>query len=378
MRLSRRTLLKLGSLGLLRAMLPPLPAMDFYTDGELARPVVPKPPIAFARVLQFSAVVRSEPNLRAPKLRSLRRDEVLPIYAELETESGSPHNTLWYEVEGGYLHSSLAQPVRWHLNRPVTDAGEHGFWAEVTVPFVDARVAPSVKAALTKYRYYGGTVYKVIRVVKSQDAPEEVQAHPLPFSGDTAWWYQIEDEIFPGQYFVPASHLRPIAQAEFSPLSPEVDPREKKLVVKLREQRLYAYEGEREVFTCRIASGAYFKDAATGQMMDYTTTRGVWYVYRKTPTQHMYGGAVGDADSFDLPGIPWVSYFTQTGIAVHGTYWHNDYGVPRSHGCVNVRSEDAKWVWRWTLPPNDYRERYAMLPAKERRNPALGTTVIVE
>ncbi|MCS7055931.1 MAG: L,D-transpeptidase [Thermoflexales bacterium] len=378
MNLSRRTLLKLGSLGLLRALLPPLPAMDFYTDGEPAQPMMRRMPIAFARSLQFGAVIRSEPDLRAPKVGTLRRDDVLPIYAEWQTESGSPHNKLWYEVEGGYLHSSLAQPVRWQLNRPVTDAGEHGFWAEVTVPFVDARVAPSVKAALTRYRYYGGTVYRVIQVVKSQDTPADVQSQPLPFSGDTTWWYRIEDESFPGPYFVPASHLRPISHAEFAPLSPEVDPREKKIVVRLSEQRLYAYEKGREVFTCRIASGAYLKDTATGELKDYTTTRGVWYVYRKTPSQHMYGGAVGNEDAFDLPGIPWVSYFTYTGIAVHGTYWHNDYGMPRSHGCVNVRSEDAKWVWRWTLPPNDYKERYAMLPAKERRNPALGTTVVVE
>lgn len=378
MRLSRRTLIKLSSLGLLRALLPPLPPVDFYTDGELARPVTRRPAIAFARSLQFGALIRSEPDLRAPKVGTLRRDDVLPIYAELQTESGSPHNKLWYEVEGGYLHSALAHPVRWQLNRPVTDAGEHGFWAEVTVPFVDARVAPSVKAALAKYRYYGGTVYKVIQAIKSQDAPEDVRSRPLPFSGDTTWWYRIEDESFPGLYFVPASHLRPIAQAEFAPISPDVDPREKKIVVKLREQRLYAYEGKREVFTCRIASGTYFKDKETGELKDYTTTPGVWYIFHKTPTQHMYGGAVGDDESFDLPGIPWVSYFTRSGIAVHGTYWHNDYGVPRSHGCVNVRSEDSKWVWRWTLPPNDYKERYATLPVKERQNPARGTTVIVE
>ena len=62
---------------------------------------------------------------------------------------------------------------------------------------------------------------------------------------------------------------------------------------------------------------------------------------------------MGDAGSFDLPGIPWVSYFVTTGVAFHGTYWHNDYGTPRSHGCVNVSAANAQWLYRWTLPNPD-------------------------
>lgn len=374
--LSRRTVLKLASLGLMRAALPPLPKVDFYTDGDSAVPVTKKPVVAFARGLNVGGVVRSEPSTQAPQVGALRRDAVLPIYAEVQADSGSAYNKLWYEVEGGYVHSALAHPVRWQLNRPVTDAGEKGFWAEVTVPFVDARVGPATKALPTKYRYYGGTVYKVIKAVKSEDAPDDLAKAKLPFSGSTEWWYQIEDEMFPGRYFVPASHLRPVAQSEFAPLSPNVDPAEKTIAVNLKEQRIMAYERGVEVFSARCATGTFFPNEA-GEMEDFTTTPGTWYVFHKTPSQHMHGGAVGDADSYDLPGIPWVSYFTKSGIAIHGTYWHNDYGRPRSHGCVNVRSEDSKWFWRWTVPPNTYPERYASVPPKERQNPKVGTTVVV-
>jgi lipoprotein-anchoring transpeptidase ErfK/SrfK len=252
------------------------------------------------------------------------------------------------------VHSSAVQPVRWQLNTPVTDAGKDGFWAEVTVPFTDSRVAPSMNAVRTRYRYYGTTVYKVIKVVKSAD------------NNGKELWYQVEDEMFAGQYFVLARHLRPISQEEFSPLSPDVDPKDKKLVVNLKEQRVHAFEKDKEVYSCRTATGATFK---TG---DFSTPVGKFFVYRKTPTQHMYGGAVGDAGSFDLPGIPWVSYFVSTGVAFHGTYWHNDYGVPRSHGCVNLQSSDAKWIWRWSMPPNDILERYS-----QTKDPANGTTVVV-
>ncbi len=57
-----------------------------------------------------------------------------------------------------------------------------------------------------------------------------------------------------------------------------------------------------------------------------------------------------DGNSFDLPGVPWVSYIYWTGVALHGTYWHNDYGTPRSGSCINLTPADAKWLYRWTLP----------------------------
>ncbi len=382
MKLNRRKLMKISALLLTRALLPPLPPLDRYADGLPDSPVVTRPIIAFARAINYGVAVRQEPNLNARMLRTLMPDSVLPIYAELETDSGNWHNKLWYEVEGGYVHSALIQPVPWQLNEPVTDAGENGFWAEVTVPYVDARSGPSLSAPRTKYRYYGNTVYKVIKVVKSADAASAADATSTPSptavpgapdagaSSGADLWYQIDDEMKPGLYFVPGRDLRVVSQEEFTALSPDVAPGDKKLVVNLREQRVHAYEKDTEVFTSRTATGAVFKDL--GDKGDFQTPTGTYHVYRKTPTQHMYGGAAGDSDYFDLPGIPWVSYFITTGIAFHGTYWHNDYGVQRSHGCVNVPCASAKWIWRWSMPPNDFVERYSM-----SQNMDDGTRVVV-
>jgi lipoprotein-anchoring transpeptidase ErfK/SrfK len=69
---------------------------------------------------------------------------------------------------------------------------------------------------------------------------------------------------------------------------------------------------------------------------------------------------LGDAvaNIYNLPGVPWCSFFTGSGHAFHGTYWHNDYGHPRSNGCINLPSSVSKWLYRWTspvVPPNvDY------------------------
>jgi lipoprotein-anchoring transpeptidase ErfK/SrfK len=68
------------------------------------------------------------------------------------------------------------------------------------------------------------------------------------------------------------------------------------------------------------------------------------------------GVLTANLEDYELPGVPWCMFFTTTGIALHGTYWHNDFGRPRSHGCVNMRSEDAKWLYRWTLPEVPYEQ----------------------
>jgi len=51
-----------------------------------------------------------------------------------------------------------------------------------------------------------------------------------------------------------------------------------------------------------------------------------------------------------LPGVPWTCFFAQGGYAFHGTYWHNNFGLQMSHGCINMRNADAKWLFRWTTP----------------------------
>ena len=70
------------------------------------------------------------------------------------------------------------------------------------------------------------------------------------------------------------------------------------------------------------------------------------------------------ASGFDLPGVPWVLYITEGGISFHGTYWHNDYGKPRSHGCINLPSEGAKFIYRWTRPEVPPDVDYLHLPGQ--------------
>ena len=81
----------------------------------------------------------------------------------------------------------------------------------------------------------------------------------------------------------------------------------------------------------------------------YTTPVGNFITYHKRPTRHMANGDIA-SNGFDFPGVPWVLYITEGGISFHGTYWHNDYGIPHSHGCINMTPQAAKWLYRWTMP----------------------------
>ena len=113
------------------------------------------------------------------------------------------------------------------------------------------------------------------------------------------------------------------------PLS--VDPNDaKQIVVVLHEERFYAYE-----------NGVLVRDVlvSTGLPMTPTVT-GTYHIYVKYAAQLMVG------PDYYLPNVPWISYFYE-GYALHGTYWHHNWGHPMSHGCVNMPTDEAKWVYDW-------------------------------
>lgn len=103
--------------------------------------------------------------------------------------------------------------------------------------------------------------------------------------------------------------------------------------VDLSEQVLIAYEGSTIVFKTRISSGRGRTPTVTGQFR----------IQRKYESQTMTG------PGYYLPAVPYVMYFFQ-GYSLHGTYWHNNWGVPMSHGCINLSKSDAKWLYEWTEP----------------------------
>jgi lipoprotein-anchoring transpeptidase ErfK/SrfK len=104
----------------------------------------------------------------------------------------------------------------------------------------------------------------------------------------------------------------------------------RRIVIDLSSQRLTAYENGRAVTSFVISSGK----AST------PTPIGSFRIYARYRSQTMSG------PGYYLPGVPYVQYFAG-GNAIHGAYWHNMFGTPTSHGCVNLREGDAGWLWSW-------------------------------
>lgn len=320
--LSRRSFLKLGGAALLALVWNPL----FEHPGRV---YAQDEPASKGRVLTSGLALYKEPSRKSEIIRRLTFDLVLPITGVTVGKDEDAYNRVWYLVnQEGYVHSGGMQPVEVRLNEPAPAVSASGRLAEVTVPYTDALWQPR-KNSPAAYRLYYSSTHWVLSVKKDD-------------SGKS--WYEIFDDKKHYHYWVDAAHLHLIEAADLTVISPDVPYYEKRLEVRLQEQVVIAYEDERPVFISRAATGAHFTDG------DYRTAPGRYQTNRKRPSRHMAAGEPGIGAGFDLPGVPWVCYLTKSGVSFHGTYWHNDFGNPRSHGCINLSPSAARWVYRWTMP----------------------------
>jgi hypothetical protein len=285
--------------------------------------------------------VYAEPSFRASRLTRLTRDHLVMAYEQVTSDDGPPHNPFWYRLSDGYAHSGYLQVVRWLPQTPVKAIRDGGELFEVSVPYTRSHRHPD-PASDPLYRLYYQSTAWVTQVVVGTDGRR---------------WYRLVDDLLKVPYFVRAEHLRRISPQEMAPISPDVPLAAKRVEVSLAHQELRAFENGRLMLRTRIASGIP-SDKPGDNGIPTKTPQGRFYVDKKMPLRHMGDGHLtASLDAYELPGVPWVSFFhSTTGVAFHGTYWHNDFGRPQSHGCVNMRTEEAKWLFRWTLPEVPYGE----------------------
>jgi hypothetical protein len=115
--------------------------------------------------------------------------------------------------------------------------------------------------------------------------------------------------------------------------------------ISIKQQSLVAYSGKTPVYATLISSGR----AGLGDPDETESTpRGTFMIYQKEVASTMDGDE-DKGDSYNLRDVPFVQYFHK-GYALHGAYWHDDFGKVRSHGCVNLAPLDAAWLFEWTDP----------------------------
>jgi len=331
--ISRRDFLKLASAGSLAFALS-----DLRLEHALAAPAA----IKHGRVTFSGTPLYDAPTFKAKQIHNFGADTVVEITSIDENgEQGNPYNSTWYQTKDGYTYSGWVQPVETNYQKPIFNIPDKGQVGEITVPFSDTKKDPYVYAD-RGYRIFYGTTHWVKRVVVTHD--------------EKSIWYEIYDSYLKKSLYVASHDMRLIPNDELSPLSPEVPDTDKHIVVDLSAQLVTAFEGEKLIFSQRCSSGVKGTDTPKGE---FTT-------YHKGPSVHMTneGDALEDENVYSLPGVPWCSFFTGAGNAFHGTYWHNDYGRPRSHGCVNLPSEAAKFIYRWTKPTVPPDTDYLHLPGQ--------------
>jgi len=302
---------------------PPLPPDDLISRSQQG----------LGRVTEARIKVRAAPDHTAEAIGHRVMDELISLFGTAQGPSELAHNPVWFKTNGGYVHSAFIQPVSRRLNwplRPSQVSGERPALLEVTVPYSD--VFRELNAEEEKiWRLYYATTHWAVAVERDEARRR---------------WYKLRNDRGNGFYYARAEHLRPYKPAELVPISPGVP--DKRIEVNLTKQHLTAYEGKQAVLTTRVSTGTVI-DSSDGVDRDYRTPEGTFHVLKKRASRHMQGGTPG-ADYYDLPGVPWVTYFTWNGVALHGAYWHNDYGRQRTHGCVNLTPKLARWLYLWTEP----------------------------
>jgi len=320
MEISRRDFLKLGATSIIglgfRDFTPwALKPLDLISTYYLGRTV-------------YSLRYYEEPSYSSNEKGYYITDSVVRIYEKVKGDPKPTNNPIWLRTEKGWLHSAYVQPVKNKLNKPLLDIPGEGMLMEVTVPFTQAWKVTD-RGLKRYYRCYYGSTYWVFNAFTTNLGSN---------------WYQFFDERTKESYQFQAEHLRPITPEELTQIA--ANGKSKRIEIDLEAQELVAFEDSMKVFIARTATGYFEGD----------TPRGEFKVERKQPTRHMASNSPGN--SFDLPGVPWVCYISWTGVSFHGTYWHNNFGNPQSHGCINLTPEASKWIYRWTEPFVPFGEDY--------------------
>jgi lipoprotein-anchoring transpeptidase ErfK/SrfK len=338
--LSRRDFIRLVGIGITGFGLTPLSKLNSYIefpDNE-----------RLGRICILGKVeIKAQPYEGSQTIGVLYEDAVVAWLREVAAKEPNYnyYNQKWIETTDGYIFAANVQPVWNHPNRaidtlPPTSMGE-GMWAEVTIPYADVTLVnnPSSNSWVHSridqglpLRVYYGQVYYIDQIKTDELGNKYYRANPNYYGGVDLFW-------------IPAEAMHVIKPGEISPINPEIE--DKKIIVDVNKQTLSCYEGNNEIYYCRVSTGAKY-DMYGNAVESWSTPLGSYQISRKFVSLQMSGGTTGAP--YDLPGIGWVSIFATGGVAIHATVWHNDFGTPKSHGCVNTLPEDAKWIFRWGFP----------------------------
>ena len=312
---TRREFLKIMGLGAAAAALPSglvKAALSDITEGS------------WVRITRYRLYVFAEPNEKSKVQDLLKFDQLVKIQDTLSVKDSKGGEHPWLKLaEDAYIQPIFVQYVENRRNVSNAPIPEGGCLGEVTVPIIEAYYKPRGTFSKRHY-YYASTHWVRSRVFDEYGVP----------------WYELPDDMNGASYYVRAYAVRLVTAEELTPISADVPPDQKRIKLDLKSESVTAYEYDKPVFNALVSTG----------LAEGSTPYGTFKTHRKRPYRRMVLQS-GDLNvDYDLPGVPWVSYITMSGVAFHGAYWHSNWGHRMSNGCINMRPPDAKWLYRWCNP----------------------------
>lgn len=205
------------------------------------------------------------------------------------------------------------------------------------VPLGQELQLPLVFVRAKNATLFSGTPERGLRVVRTLDYREAVglSGRRVQSAGRTLLETQSGDWLVDGPLL---THIDAVRE-------PPPGRSQKTWVdVSIRRQTLVAYEGAQPVYATLVSTGA---DGLLDAETHRATVQGDFLIHTKHVTSTMDSDVEGD--EYDLHDVPYVQYFSG-GTALHAAFWHDAFGSPKSHGCINLSPLDARWLFDWSEP----------------------------
>jgi lipoprotein-anchoring transpeptidase ErfK/SrfK len=284
----------------------------------------------------------------------IARRMVKGFYLALDKEFSSA-GTRWWRTTG----SLIAPHDRVYVQKPPTEF--HGVWLNGAKPELPAGVADtgptptllkSASAELCQHgskRQLGFVLWHRARKY-TVDVDKKTVSTKEPVSRFTVVELTGERVIIKGHAYEETTEgwwMRGNEGTKTSPSAPPADlkPGEKWVDVNVNNQTLVAFEGEKPVFATAVSTGRRNK---ADKERDYPTPPGSFRIREKHIAATMDGDVASDGP-YSIEDVPWIMYFKGS-YALHGAFWHGNFGRKQSHGCVNLAPLDARAMFNWTEP----------------------------
>jgi hypothetical protein len=227
--------------------------------------------------------------------------EPLPSAQPTSQVSGSP--------------TAQATPTE-ELTTPTTPGDYTGLWLGEMTTGGNVRVGPGLDK----------------KILKGWWAGRRVLLYETATASDGGVWYRVSEP--PEQpMWVHSSLVRKVAPVKFE----GARYKGRWININITQQIVTAYEDGTPVMVTLASTGK-------GKT---PTEIGVWKIYYRLPKQDMEGGNLASGDYYNLKDVPYPQYFHMSGEGLHGTYWHDNFGRPMSHGCVNLSTPISEWFYGW-------------------------------